>query len=50
MEDIKINKVTIADVKSTVSDELTEAEQEKVTGGGNYGCPKCGGSPCLCGG
>lgn len=48
-EELEINKVRIADVQS---DELTEAEQEKVTGGGGgYGpCPSCGGQPCACGG
>jgi hypothetical protein len=49
-EEIEINKVRIADVQQ--SDELTEAEQEKVTGGGGgYGpCPSCGGQPCCCDG
>jgi hypothetical protein len=45
-DELEINKVRIADVQQ--NDELTEAEQEKVTGGGgNYGvCPACGGQPC----
>ena len=33
-EKIEINRVPIADVQDAVSEELTEAEQEKVTGGG----------------
>ncbi|MCU1237178.1 MAG: hypothetical protein JWP63_5145 [Candidatus Solibacter sp.] len=35
-EKIEIEKVQIADV-SEIGEELTEAEQEKVTGGGTYG-------------
>jgi hypothetical protein len=48
-DEIEINKVRIADVQQ--NDELTEAEQEKVTGGGGgYGpCPACGAQPCGCG-
>jgi hypothetical protein len=49
-EKFEINKVRIADVQSGASDELTEAEQEKVTGGGGYGCPTCAPNPCSCGG
>ncbi|HXS93147.1 MAG TPA: hypothetical protein VN736_01000 [Candidatus Limnocylindrales bacterium] len=50
-EKLEIKKVHIADV-SGAGDELTEAEQEKVTGGGGgYGpCPACGCSPCACNG
>jgi len=49
MADNEIKKIEIADVRG--ADELTEAEQEKVTGGGGYGpCPSCGSSPCACGG
>jgi hypothetical protein len=49
-ENIEINKVHIADVREA-GEELTEAEQDKVTGGGGgYGpCPACGGNPCACG-
>ena len=48
-DEIVIDKVRIADVRQ--SDELTETEQEKVTGGGGgYGpCPGCGSQPCCCG-
>jgi hypothetical protein len=51
-EEIEINKIRIADVQNAAGDELTEAEQEKVTGGGGgYGpCPSCGSNPCACGG
>jgi hypothetical protein len=35
-EKLEIERVQIADVRDA-GDELTEAEQEKVTGGGNYG-------------
>jgi hypothetical protein len=35
-EKIEIDKVQIADVQNA-GEELTEAEQEKVTGGGTYG-------------
>jgi hypothetical protein len=48
-EKIEIDAVRIADV---AGDELSEAEQEKVTGGGGgYGpCPSCGGYTCFCNG
>jgi hypothetical protein len=47
-EELEIKKVHIADVHG---DELTESEQEKITGGGGYGpCPSCGSSPCTCNG
>lgn len=37
-KDLEINKLKIADVQNAVSEELTEAEQDKVTGGGGpYG-------------
>ena len=37
-DELEINKVQIADVQKSDSDELTEAEQEKVSGGGGaYG-------------
>jgi len=47
-EKLEIKKVHIAEVQGY---ELTEAEQEKITGGGGpYGpCPACGGNPCACG-
>ena len=50
-EGMNINKVRIADVREA-GEELTEAEQDKVTGGGGpYGpCPSCGSNPCACGG
>jgi len=49
MAEKEIKKIEIADVHG--ADELTEAEQEKITGGGGYGpCPSCGSSPCACGG
>lgn len=37
-DDLEINKVQIADVQKSDSEELTESEQEKVSGGGGaYG-------------
>ena len=50
MAENEIKKVEIADVHA--ADEQTEAEQEKITGGGGpYGpCPSCGSNPCCCGG
>jgi hypothetical protein len=41
-DNLEINNVEIADVLDSVSDELTEAEQEKVTGGGEYLSPGTG--------
>ena len=35
-KELEIKKVQIPDVKET-TDELTDAEQDKVTGGGGYG-------------
>jgi hypothetical protein len=36
-EELEINKIRIADVQDAVNEELSEAEQEMVTGGGSYG-------------
>ena len=35
-DELEIDKVRISDVQSPASDELAEAEQEKVSGGGGY--------------
>ncbi len=48
----QINKVQISDVeKPQDSGELDHAQLDKVSGGGTYGCPSCGGygSSCACG-
>ena len=34
-KEMELDTVQIADVQSAVNEELTEAEQEKVTGGGD---------------